>query len=803
MHAVRAGLCSMPPEELTSERIQTYLTHFPAWRQLKDKVWATVRSRLKNDVHPDVVSRVQRSGLWSGYHGRGQLRLTQFMGGGTWRDIDNIFRDFATDGPHVIPKDGFATSIVMSYQDAPDRISAFEFWGEHGRLLKFVHDKISKVAEGGLAMLETLQPLESTVYAIGDPEIALHLQRRWLLESDNPLKIVVFNDRTEAAWRCVNAERVILWTPDITWRLFKHARLVRNAFIACNPTSRTDSIVHHIISIGVPLALSLMERSAIPWPRFFAKWLCDRNTTDLVAKEAVAELRLTQQEKELILQECLPLEQPILENYFGNTTPAMILSHNNTQVSLRGSIMSVLRPRRGEEQFSDTAIRPDVEIADTLNGKIHWRGRILFRDREVPFTASKELIMEDTFKWLTGILARNALGSPTISPAWITQLVPLAQRFFRPRCISAVSKLGIYDDGTIVMPKFKLVDGTPKLEENWILGEDAPAVNVLPPMKRTPQPCDHYSPAKTAWVVCTASIVANWLSVLKGSQPTPVVVAGIAGSAGSVAAKHLARTAGMRTLKVTIKNKSSMDQLRKPIGEFNYPTFVETDSPGLLQAWPTYNNDFALLTATPEEAAALSVSTTWTIVHAPALHRGVSNLPPFDDVMFYLADLQSRHFELPDNPQTIYAVVDDICQWYERYVGIPQHDTLKEARRMLRINFYPGDALVDLCSWLHRMDVLPIEHTPLSSLDPVSLGTCKNKGIVSDDEKEHILVLRQALIRGVNKLKLPMPDINAATQDLALRKLLVEHVIADDGWIFTKAYWDTRVRNWRAANFTQ
>src|SRR5512137_608722 len=217
--------------------IGLYIEHYPEIRAKHQSVWKLVNGHVVGDLTPEIIGRIQADHLWTGWRGNGRDRFAMCLGAARRKEIVKFF----PGEREIMPRD-FRVPLVVNYQDVPGRISAFHFIGESGELsLKVLGTEVRQQAfEGGLAMLDFLRPFEGTVFAVGNPMVALHLHKLNFMDSNLPAKIICYNECTNSAWQYVNAKKVVFWDDEITWRIFDQAKRVQNAEIAVRPNPRRN-----------------------------------------------------------------------------------------------------------------------------------------------------------------------------------------------------------------------------------------------------------------------------------------------------------------------------------------------------------------------------------------------------------------------------------------------------------------------------------------------------------------------------------------------------------------------------------
>lgn len=791
---VREGLFTAPLQEVPPEAVNSYVEQYPERRRQDSERWRKLSVGLTY-LRPEMVSRMQRDHLWGGWRFGYQHKLRQFLGGGARSDVVRFFND-----SKVLPKDGFNTVLAFNYQDVPGRSTAFQFVGEGERAhLRFLRGTSFRRAEGGLAMLEALRPWEKTVYAVGDPVIALQLHRRHLADFDDPIKLVAYNESTDLAWRSVIAERVIFWAPKVDASLFLQARKVPQGYITLNPHMRKTAGEPYDYLGNLPTAavLDMMERNAKPWEDVFIHWLTRREMEDTEAREFVARMGFSTKERNDILERCKGQARARLQGLLTETQAVQSILLNGKHILDKPDGWYVSYPSRGEELISDAVVRLVRIKVDPERRQISWEGYVRCGGKEIRFHDDLAHIERDPEAWLKGILSTAGLTA-TFNSIWASQLLNMARRFSEPRHEEVSSRLGIHGDGGIVFPRFTIRSGL--FEESPSAPPGAyPAASVVPPRTRKRGKEDLPSKARAVWLANACAYVANFLQSLNQLPPAPIACAGAQGSAAHAAARAFARGAGMPSLTLDRGNRRmSIDDVRGKFNTLGYPTYLETLAPGLLRGYPALNSDHVCLSTGALEVAALAVGGRWWTIWAPENRPEANPLPPFDDVLLYLADLQTRNYELPGEACLPHAVAEDLSAWYARYLGLDAAETLAEVKKVFAGPALPGDAIVGLYCHLHRAGFIEVDHQPFSAaVRAMGIREHVKKGIIIDDVQNNVYLSRKELMVAVAKAHLPLPEVGAVSDDLIRRKLLIEKDLPLEGWIVPKDCWDRTALAWR------
>ena len=186
-----------------------------------------------------------------------------------------------------------------------------------------------------------------------------------------------------------------------------------------------------------------------------------------------------------------------------------------------------------------------------------------------------------------------------------------------------------------------------------------------------------------------------------------------------------------------------------------------------------------------------------------ATGSNIDNLPPVDDMVNYLIDLQSRQYNLPGS-ELFDSLLEDLAAWYQRYLG-GQEGLLSALHEMILPPLLPGDGLIELICWLHQAGRLSISTKELSTqLDGRTIKERTQSSrfhqlsvVLYGTKEQAVYISRSTLITTLARDKLPTPDFARVTDDLSSRHLLLSDYNTPDGWVIKRSHWDERVAVWR------
>jgi hypothetical protein len=630
-------------------------------------------------------------------------------------------------------------------------------------------------------MLDTLGPLEDTVFAVGDPRTALAIYLCHFSSSASELKLVTYNEHTRAAWQCVRANRVIFWAPARKLEVFKQARMLgtEHGWVSAQPTIHVEGLRQQLLRVSAETFLGQVEKFARPWPEAFARWIVDENKLDAsLLQSALNELAPDHEERACLLDAFPQRAKTALQRcLLGRRTTRTIMINRTQVMEDDNGWFASGGPQ--PEMICDATIRVDTEVIDSDMGTIHWEGAIRFRYRELPFRDEVEQIRADTRTWLCDKLRDACMGLPMVSSRWAPHLFSMAQQFGSPRRITGTSKVGLRPDGTV------------REEARPPSDVGVPASGVEPPRQRGLTRRDRPSITRDVVHAMQAGFVSLMLAALRETQP--ILLVGPPGSLARSVGRRFATQAGMPIRSISRKDMCA-EKLRNKVSAGGYPVLLEPSMPGLLRHWSNELEGAFFLMAEADEAAALCTGRAWTVLEASEI-VAPDLLPPFDDVIWYLCDLQRRDWWLPETGGLPESLVRDLCTWYDDNVQSEGHIRLAGPEARL-YTAKPVDAMIELFYWLYGRGLVKLEYEAFaSSLRTGSPPQGKAQALM-DLDAGLVFVDRRGLEAAVRKAKLPPLDVEGVTHALLAQGLLEEPGLAE-GWILPKDFWEARLNRRR------
>lgn len=785
----------LPAYEFTPPGIKMYLENYPIHRAKMDLVWKYARDGLGQNMHPDVLHRMQKLHLWGSWR-YGAAQLNSFLGGTTRQEMNRLF------DTEVLPREGFHASLVLNYQDLPGRTSAFEFLGQEENLFKFTNTTSNPKQEGGLLWLDLLKPGEEVVYALPDPILGLHLQRRHLIDSNLPLKLVVYNEFSSAVWNSISADRVIFWAPFLDWRVFAQARSCQNSYLANAPKLKdisADNLQKVLAKDSSNELLAQMRESAKPWPEFFAQWAADPGLPEHELRAVVQKLSLSVQERDTIVALCPRDRRPRLEHLLANTGCTVKEIHIQSHtVEEREDGWYLKRANGADELILSTPVKLFREIVDLRTNRTYWHGGLRIQGQLVEFVTDTLIIQKNPFAWLCEITSRAGQGVPSMNPNWNKMFLYLVKSFNTPKVVKFSTDWGITTEGDVVFPLFRLVKGAIIPEDTYLDPHRTPGMGIHPPLTRVVSPADTQSPARTAVIAGFAAFVLNWLLRRQHLPACPVIYVGAQGSIAVAAVRHLAKVLDLQRHELSTDTARISSKLALLAEDVTFPLFIDPLTYSMARYIPTPLSTFAFTHADRNEAAVLAIGGNWIRIYTPSLRFEEQLLPPADDLVNYLIDLQRRQFNLPTTETLFESVLEDLAAWYHRYLSNTQEELLKNLHKICAPPATPAEALLETVWWLRQSGKLSTSTIPLEKLVKDGVVTEPRSGawrtIVRSRKLNAIYVSRSCLMHTLKQEGLPIPDFGPVTLSLAQGHYLDSSLATPDGWLLKQNVFDSAIR---------
>jgi hypothetical protein len=494
-----------------------------------------------------------------------------------------------------------------------------------------------------------------------------------------------------------------------------------------------------------------------------------------------------------VLAHCDTSRKDEVEQLMGRSVTIQMLTANKATVMDKADGWYAVRPRIGEEQISDAKIIILKELIDAERDKTYWEGEVVFNGKKTPFRSDSALISKNTETWLTRVLRKAGLGTPTIQHNWRNQLVLLAKRFSKYTSVEATRRIGPDEAGQIIFPNFSIVGGKFGVTRSFVSDSCLPAANVYEPIRKDSDirlnQRNKHAEMRPLFVAYASTFVANMLADYYEEKRMPVAAVGGYLSVSRSMAREFADSSGMITHELSRAHPRAVAAIRDNLNLHNYPEFVDTPSTGLLCNYPVINRDHVMIGMTEAEAAAMAVGGNWVMVRVASGADKIVKIPPFGEVLEYLANLQLREFELCDggsSPCLILSILADISEWYEIHLRIDPEELRSAARKHLYFPGFAGDELLRLFATLCKVGYAAVDHEPFMTYRRVK----SRAALVIDDQDHHVYMSRKGLLAALKKAKIALPDVKSATADLAARRMLHEYSGELNGWVVNSKTWE-------------
>ncbi len=643
---------------LTPSSADAYAVCAGKRKRLKE-FWKSCRLAIRpRSPMPDCLPLIQKFGLSLEWNIRWYREMGKFVGASNRRALSQLIRGAS------VPARNF---MVFPHQDMPGRICSAVLMSVGKSTRVYMHDQFSKVQEDGLYMLESTAPGLPTVYALGDPLMAMYLQRKHLLDSSTPLPIVAWDTCTNTAWDALHAKRIILWDNGLTPRLFEQARRV-NGLIAMQPSLGSITAYEYVRrQFGSSSITTVMEHSALPWQTVFKNWILTSHPIDVA--EALTSLALTAGEKQQLLGFCLSqAECDKVSEYLGSPNIAASIVYDGMVITERNGQWIMRKVQGGiDTLLSDAIIRLHKVLRYEADNKNYFSGVIEYQGKTIPFTDETSYVEKHTHTWLTNKVLDAGFARPRTNEVWTRKLINVAQSFEEPQTVLVSERVGL-DGDSFNFPRFTISSSGMMPKPEFGAAQDVePAADLEMPQRftdseiRTLLNSAVHGPAEF-WAVM-ACIAANALAVQFDTARTCIGLVG----RGAVLAGRLASDA-YSLLKVNLVNKRWKSYITDK---------CKHDLPVLLHHEPRHgiwrrvvgwrengghSNIIAPLTA--PAAACLSVTDNWVFVVG---QEDLDDLPGPEAcrklLPLYIAHMQSLAYELPGELLIWYSILDTMRTW--------------------------------------------------------------------------------------------------------------------------------------------
>jgi hypothetical protein len=314
-----------------------------------------------------------------------------------------------------------------------------------------------------------------------------------------------------------------------------------------------------------------------------------------------------------------------------------------------------------------------------------------------------------------------------------------------------------------------------------------PALGIHPPVQRNVTHPEPVTVARASWFAAATAYV----SCLLGKHECPVYITeGMSPRSGVLA---FIEGAGMISKAFNKGTEKELQDLAYLAGRFNYPVHLRVPS-DVLDKLPYDSYSPAFLSVDRLTAASLCTRNAGIILRDAPLKDG-EEMPPFDDVLWYLAELQKRGFAVEG--ETLTALLRDICQFMDGYLTQFDQAHAAIATGQIRVCQKAGDSLIELLTLLCLSGKLGMEYFDLQPcLDKAYPPAPGKRAVCIDPEKGRVYLPRKATIRACDRAGIPRPDLYRAEKELSERKLLLPNPLSD-GILIAAGLWEEVVKGCR------
>lgn len=727
------------------------------WKSCRE----ALRCRTPAPAHLHLIQHYRLSLDWSADWPQ---KLGRFIGASTRRLLSSITTDAA-------PASNF---LVLPYQDVPGRIRGALLAAGRNAGHVWIRETLGGDEEGGLFMLESTAPGTPIVYAVGDPLVALYLQRKHFKDSAMPCPIVAWNEQTACAWASVPG-KIIFWDVRPGLRLFDQARRA-GGWIASEPSFGSAAPYEYIRDrFGAGSILSKMQKTARPWAAALKDWILQNNATNV--GEMLTALGLTSSEKsDLIEHAASENEQRRLSHYLGSPTSVSVKIDDATIIERSGRWI-LREPRKQDRTLSDAIIRLKRVLRYETEGKNYLNGVIEYKGRSIPFTDDMDRVRNSTYVWLTDKLMENELSMPTVYRGWARRLIEVAQAFEEPRVITISDRVGLKGE-TFNFPMFSISGG------GFSGRPDSAAASELTPAADLEMPsrieAEDLLPALNAdaagpsefWALMSC-LVVNTLHERIESDARYVSrrCIGLIGRGANLV--RLAVEDAYSLVRVDLSARQ-WKKLLNPDSRHDLPTVLHHE-PGQylwrrVVTWREAGGHANIITPLPLTSAfCLSLTDNWVFVIG---QDDLDELPGVETIRkilpSYIAYLQSMAYELSNELYPWYQILDSMRRWvYDLYPEYGDPEAVFEgAKTKLRIGSPDGQPkavlrLLDLVIYLSRAKELSVGYVGYNQDEPVMID--QEKGIVRLDIERISSVIEKA--------GAPRPDWSVLIEEMKSRSM--------------------------------
>lgn len=788
------GILEERDDRITHEEVDAYVAGYVERRQ---EVWDFVQKcqgRLAALPQP-LLKLMHAYHLWDGYKGgRWREFLGRFVGGTSKREMQEM--------GFKVPR-GFSYALVVPYYDVPGRVTSVLLLGRDGRSRRIYTSPEGASQEGGLMMLETLNLHDELVMAIGNPLIALQLQRKHFNSSARPLPIVSYDVSTRRAWQSVQARRVVFWDVEKVYDVFDQARQHPRGHVASYPKLRNRTARTYFVEHPLPDTYTLFRESALPWAEALKRYILKGESWEVI--ETITGLQLSAQEASRVLDLCTPHERFRVRQVLGESSYERSVMVNNMTIVEDDDGWWIAR-KGGRREVGCSAIIRILRAAHVQEGANFYEGEIITKNGKINFKAPIDDVEKKTVDWLTETMMSGGLGPPTVQSRLSRQLITIAKQFHEPQYIQGAGGVGWNSDlQAFLFPNFGIKNGLfDELSQAMVVHSDdkVPAMNVFP-VGLSEGDWDlllRNQPENAAIWAGLACIMHNILAPVIGAQPTPVGFVGGMGSIAHITCRFLSEALGMFNAAVKTAKKP-LELVREQESMHGYPCMLDlaaNQNRGINHLRATDTGNFITL-INEGEATALAVGDAWNFVYAPGVAPIRKSMPSIAGAMRYLAWMQGHNFELPPATSLHASVLESLKSWAESEISSVKTSVFDSAARMIRStdSIALHRRLLQLVFWLRANHRVTLERLDFYESFKAGGLPKRKSAVLLDEEYERVYVDVQAVQKAVIAAKLPLPNLDAAMQAVSEMRTTSAVESSESGFVLLRQMFNREARKWR------
>ena len=554
-------------------------------------------------------------------------------------------------------------SAVLPFQDVPGRVSSFLLLSR-GDIR--VYTENNDTPEDGLFMLDSTTPCLPTVYAFKDALAAMYAQRKCLMDSNVPAPIVAWGPNTNRAWEAIRSSRIVFWSNGVDIPTLLQARRVEG-YIATRPYMKSKTAYEFIRAwYGINSMLNVMNEHALYWLDAVKEFMLKKAPPEVA--EMLCQLSLTANEKQDLMSRCHSSQASIVSEYLGDSSIPKSVTVDEQIVTEHGGIWKIRSHNGGPERTLCDAIIRLNKILSYPNGKKFYSGVVEFHGKSILFTDPMERVSDKTYAWLNDKTVEAGVGSPEVLPNWHRRLLAVAKAFENPKVIIISDKVGMNGD-VFNFPSFTIQGGAFITKPDVSFAKhETPASTLEVPRKLTNTEVEKLIKHETTGIpefwALMACITINVLNA-KLDSSTPRRPIGLIG-AGAVKAGNLVAKA----YELLVENLSSPYWHKHITAESEHalPILFKLDPKHSMwkriAKWRTEGHDNIITAISAGAGACMSVTDNWVFIHSES---ELDDFPDQDTISkmlpLYIAHLQTQNFELPDEYNLWYRVLEDMCCW--------------------------------------------------------------------------------------------------------------------------------------------